>query len=333
MTNVTRSAPWKGISVLLVLIGGQPVAYRLLMRASSVACRFFTPSLLEEKSAKDLMSSPLPSSLDMLSAILRDLQQTNFSSYMDHDALAPCFVANKSRTDALLLTNTTSRALGLPILNMGMPKCGSTTLFQFFQCAGYRATHQDNTDNICMRDAVASGLPPISTCAPKVQAFLQLDTEVPIGYMGVFHVTTKNGTREQKRFRDTRNRDECFFPQVSLLDEIHKDAPNATFLLNFRPIQDWIRSVENWQDMKRRLTLCNIPGFPRGVGSEAGELAQWWCSHVTHVRKFVEQYPSHVLVELDLYDDEKNSNVMAELFQTDPSCWNHANVSPRKGPR
>jgi hypothetical protein len=270
--------------------------------------------------------------MEILHEILQDMQQ-NLNASHHTDPLASCFVANTSRTNELLvLQQQQQRALPLPlptpILNLGMPKCGSTTLYEFFQCAGYNSTHQIVDDTICMRDAVVhNALPPLSTCTPHVQAFLQMDANFPLGF--------KKRVRRKHRpgfMAITTKRDECFYPQISLLDEIHNEAPNATFILNFRPVQDWIRSVRNWFSLQHRMTLCHIPGLPRGVGREALDLMRWWCSHVLHVRKFVEQYPSHALIELDLYQsDTVNARIMSQLFQIDPnasSCWGHANSSP-----
>jgi hypothetical protein len=268
-------------------------------------------------------------SMDILQKILQDMQQNpNVSRYTD--PLASCFVANTSRTEELLLLRRQQNnklPLPTPILNMGMPKSGSTTLYEFFKCAGYNSTHQIIDDTICMRDAAFNELPPLSTCTPHVQAFLQLDANFPMGL--------KKRVRRKHRpgfMVITTKRDDCFYPQISLLDEIHKEAPNATFILNFRPVQDWIRSVGAWFALQQRMTLCHIPGLPRGVGREAEDLMRWWCSHVRHVRKFVEMYPSHALIELDLYqNDTVNGQIMSQLFQNShnsSSCWGHANSSP-----
>jgi len=52
-----------------------------------------------------------------------------------------------------------------------------------------------------------------------------------------------------------------YYPQIELLDELHEEFPNATFIMNFRPIRDWIQSVEHHAMMKFRLGLMNIPGL------------------------------------------------------------------------
>ena len=228
----------------------------------------------------------------------------------------------------------------LPIMNLGMPKTGSTTLFEFLTCAGLRGTHQIlgshvlsghkspiTFEGVCMRDAVNNGLPPIGTCAPNEQFMMQMDSEFPLGF----------GTRT---FVANEHRDECYFPQLELLEEFHREVPNATFIMNFRPIEHWIHSMRKWYGMFARFRVCNLPNKPRGIPQNITddaeftiELKRFLCSHVLHFRQFVQDHPSHKLIELDLYDTNTSSYVMSTLFpnsQTmDPPFWQHANQNPQ----
>jgi hypothetical protein len=54
---------------------------------------------------------------------------------------------------------------------------------------------------------------------------------------------------------------EGWYPQIKVLDELHKESPNSTFVLNFRPIKDWLHSVSKWDGMKYRMSLFEMPGF------------------------------------------------------------------------
>ncbi|KAL3914618.1 MAG: hypothetical protein SGARI_000029, partial [Bacillariaceae sp.] len=201
----------------------------------------------------------------------------------------------------------------LPILNMGMPKTGSTTLAAFFQCVGLNGTHQEivnargekDFEGLCMRDAVNAGLPPIETCSRDQQYMMQLDVDFPIGYAPSRRYT--NGPYISSR------RDECFFPQLSLLEEFHHEVPQATFVMNFRPMQDWVNSMKEWgkPPMIQRFRQCHLPNLPRGIPHDIDNelevmkaMEQFMCSHVLHVRQFVEDHPNHALIELDLYDTD-----------------------------
>lgn len=137
----------------------------------------------------------------------------------------------------------------------------------------------------------------------------------------------------------TRFQDECFFPQLELLETLHDEAPNATFIMNFRPIQDWIKSMKTWSGMVGRFSLCNFPnmrlGIPANRRKPEAALTQFLCSHVLHARHFVEEFPSHALIELDLYDQETVAFVLTSLFPNrnttdEKSCWGHRNARASK---
>ena len=51
------------------------------------------------------------------------------------------------------------------------------------------------------------------------------------------------------------------YPQIQLLDELHEIYPSSTFIINFRPIQDWIRSISNWKSMRTRMAIMDMPGL------------------------------------------------------------------------
>jgi hypothetical protein len=127
------------------------------------------------------------------------------------------------------------------------------------------------------------------------------------------------------------------------LDEIHQEQPHATFVMNFRPVDDWIRSARTYTKMANRWgtpsCISKIPGLVKDQGRAEikgkiltqQEIRNWLCGHVKHVREFVKQYPTHKLIELDLYDTEGSSKVMATLFSANETCWGQSNANMRLG--
>ena len=82
---------------------------------------------------------------------------------------ASCFVPVNSQRFQSKLAN-----FNFPIINVGFPKCGTTTLHSYFLCCGYNSSHWYSESindyiGICLRDAVQVGLPPISTYMLKWQ--------------------------------------------------------------------------------------------------------------------------------------------------------------------
>lgn len=219
----------------------------------------------------------------------------------------------------------------LPALNLGMPKCGTTSQMDFFRCAGYKATHSILKDNshqgLCMRDASRAGLKPLETCTQGTDALTEMDSH------SAFGIPYQLGG-----YKSNAMRDDCFFPQLSLLEQMHEDDPNATFLLAFRPIEDWVDSAMNWADGFgiEEFSTCDLPNSPRGVPDLSlpkedtyAHMAQFICSHVIHVRNFVEAHPTHALIEYDLYDKPTTASFLGQIFPSvktggdSSDCWQH----------
>ena len=249
-------------------------------------------------------------SLLLLQSILDHPQYQNHSRPLNTND--SCYYPNLNVTRDLANRVVQERLrLGLPVLNVGMPKVGSSTLFDFFRCSGWKASHRQNGRKMMLLVAKGDREPLVNSQMGQSDAYLQLDYN--------FH--------------------NCAYPQIQFLDEIHQEFPNATFILNFRPVLDWISSSRQWYRLAQRWGQCRIPGLhctgpPRAIDNnltcQDDDLVLWWCSHVHHIRHFVKEYPSHALIELDLYDNEEASDLMAQLFQGNASCWGHANANVEK---
>ena len=225
---------------------------------------------------------------------------------VDEDIDAPflrreCFVA---RNTTALWRNYSSR----PFINLGFPKMGTSSLDEYFNCGNLTSTHFTCGTGAklygcarCMTQSVRAGLPPLSKCG-TADAYTQMD----------------NGT---------------FFPQVEFLEEIVSGHPDATFVLTFRSMMNWYRSLQNWppnpkfQRMSNRLRWLDIAGFPRGKGANLREFAEWYCSHVMRVRRFVEEYARNELVEINI-EEHNAGQFMEGVFGIDRQCWQRVNANP-----
>ena len=183
----------------------------------------------------------------------------------------------------------------------------------------------------------------------------------------ILYATGKNSAFKAHSYTQLDwNMDQGFYPQISLLDELHELDPNSTFVFNFRPIRDWIRSVSNFNQMRQRFAAFSVPGLQmtprqrkkielifaaRKKAAQSGEkvarmgygtfradrlkdiqLAKWWCGHVLHLREYVREYPSHVLIELDLYNSTESESVLYDLFQTDTDAFQTSKRKPGDAP-
>ena len=112
---------------------------------------------------------------------------------------------------------------------------------------------------------------------------------------------------------------------MEALHEIDAFYPNATLILNLRPIHNWLRSVNNWNDMRERIVRCNISSLPQGVGLFDDELVRWYEEHVEMIKTFVQEHASHRLVTVDIESDNAGKVLHENFPEISASCWKHAN--------
>eukprot|EP01082_Thalassiosira_pseudonana_P006616 g6182.t1 g6182 contig20:1016324-1019061(+) len=232
-----------------------------------------------------------------------DIDESNIitTNRTSHYFNAECFRARANTVPSSLYGK-----LPKPYINLGFPKMGSSSLFSFFRCGGYKSTHfycgkGGEVCAKCIDESVSAGLTPLAKCT---------ESEV--------HTQIDNGVE---------------FPQIEHLEKL-VHGTNATFFLTFRSMEAWYRSLQNWppdpQSMRltNQLKMLNITGFQKGVGKDIWEFSEWFCNHVTRVREIVAQNPSHTLLEVDIEDPNMGER-MENIFRVDKEkqCWKQVNVN------
>lgn len=211
-----------------------------------------------------------------------------------------------------------------PIIVVGMPKAGTSTIHDFFSKSGSRSVHfrtggrigkkkrpySDVSDRIgnCMHNATLAGLPLLKTCG-DFEVWAQIDITDP-----------------------TRKGSHCFYPQITQLQRLHEEAPRATFILNRRNFTSWANSVGRWTDGMGGLAqrLASEPCQPFGPKSaDQQDLIDWHVQQVQRVRQFVRDHPTHALIEVDIEDPDSGLR-MEKAFHINASYWGHANVNNGK---
>ena len=128
---------------------------------------------------------------------------------------------------------------------------------------------------------------------------------------------------------DYTNNDPCVYPQISLLEELYNENPNATFILPFRNVTGWIKSVTNWPTLRLRLNdLCDFTevGIEPKTLMEDKNMAALYCNHVKHVRQFVHDHPSLTLIEFSI-EDQNAGDILERYFGVKASNWGQANAN------
>ena len=158
-----------------------------------------------------------------------------------------CFRARESNTSISLLDS-------LPLINLGFPKMGTSSIHSFFGCAGLSSAHWHCSKGQlcaeCVKDSVSAGAPPLEKCGGS-DVYSELDSAE-------------------------------YFPQIENLESLVRDYQNATFLLTFRSMSKWYHSVTNFHPsplqppLDVRLRLANITNFPSGRGRNQTEFENWF---------------------------------------------------------
>jgi len=199
-----------------------------------------------------------------------------------------------------------------PVFVASLPKSGTTSMWQYFQCGGHSASHQwvkrnDTYAELtgrCVHDNVLLDRPPFSGC-------------------GSAQVFTDTGYAKFAAAAEDEGKPLCYFPSISALDAIYRHYPEATIVMVVRNSSSWYDSMNAWAEgtLLKRWTACNLPHFPsEGTPSRDAAMAfyEW---HTNNVRRFAREHPSLAYVEVQLESDDETGRVLEERIGIPSRCW------------
>lgn len=254
-------------------------------------------------------------------------------------------------TNASPILKIPTLLLPTPIIVMGFPKGGTSSIFSFFQQQGLRSQHW----YCCKKQHhPAQGGPRLM--AGCLLNNLKKGNETNIfngcGNLDVF--SEINGPRKARNHPTIRNKkgyllddgsfdfdgpgERLFFPQRFRIQELHDSYPNATWILNWRDFDPWIDSVMKWGSVELHYQFLNefymqgaIPSIPPSSNLTLVKevMKKIYLEHFDLVRDFVREHPSHALVEVNI-TDKNASMVLAEAFGLNTTAWKHVNKSIKK---
>lgn len=204
------------------------------------------------------------------------------------------------------------------VINVGMPKAGSSSLHAFFRDGSNLTSnhfvcrpHQGHMPcGICFKGQVENKRDPFANCGNHT-VWTQMD----------FHYWKRPG----------------IYPQIEYLDEIYKYAPNATFILTFRNTTAWVNSMTHWAEndpvgsMRKRLDASTFPviNWTKDMGKDNDkDYEQFVCNHVRQIRQFVNDHPTLSLVEYSI-EGTNVGELLASVFPVDPTKYGKKNVNQR----
>ena len=199
----------------------------------------------------------------------------------------------------------------LPIINLGMPKSGTTTLHHLMGCMGLSSAHwgcrsSGSTSKACgchFKVCHEAGEPLLS-CSPGYDSYIQMDI-VEYSF--------------------------CHFPQITGVDNLMTNYPDATFVMTTRSPEKWAHSVYYWRAMARRIAYCELPDpfniDPSSVREEnySDTLSQFYTDHVAFIKAKAAEHGIKLLVVN--IEDPKSVSAFLKKMGAKEECWGHQNAS------
>jgi hypothetical protein len=198
-----------------------------------------------------------------------------------------------------------------PIFVASLPKSGTTSVFQYFNCGGHPASHQwvkyNETSNEqsgkCIRRNVQNNRPPFQNCGSS-------DIFTDTG----FAVYLSGG-----KLPDIPT--DCYYPSIQALDAIYKYYPESTIINVVRDAARWLESMQSWGQgsLLKRWMLCDAPGLPQWHATKEDFIGfyQW---HTQQIRDFAATHPTLVYIEVML-ESSNAGRIMEEAIGIPSRCW------------
>lgn len=198
------------------------------------------------------------------------------------------------------------------LINLGLPKSGTTTLHNALTRAGLKSAHwalenaQGNYDTQSLgnyigyriyRDYLA-GLDPFADLT-EFDALTQMDM-VSDSY--------------------------SFWPQFdhALLQEVRRRHPDCLFVLLTRDPAKLLKSLDHWYDLRRRIALRGAPGLPAPFAQDDAAVMNWISGHFENVRTWFWDDPLFLDVDLD---DPLTPATLAKAIGVPSLNWERQNTT------
>jgi hypothetical protein len=201
----------------------------------------------------------------------------------------------------------------LKIVNLGLPKTGTTTLAKALRRTGYRvADHKikpKQTDNETLHDQYVADL--------LYRGYYE--TGNPCALLTGFDAIT-----EMSMLGD----DKSVWPQMDfgLINAIREHNPGVKFLASNRDSWDVSQSMLAWNNLgTTRLPDNAIPGLPEGYGETSKERVQWIDGHYAHLRALFGGDDD--FLEYDV-TDVAVKDLLSGFLGRPITWWGRANANP-----
>lgn len=202
---------------------------------------------------------------------------------------------------------------GVKLINLGLPKSGTTTLAQALAHAGWcAADHKVRRSQT--KDPLIAG-----TFVARQMYEGYFASGDPLERLGFYDALTEISALKGEV---------SFWPQCdyALLKALRLRHPEMLFVATWRPARDISDSMRRWTNLgSDRLPVGAIPGLPTGFGAKNEERLRWIDGHYAMLRDLFGDDPR--FLQLDMAAPEARAQ-LSEHIHVDLPWWGRANVNP-----
>lgn len=191
----------------------------------------------------------------------------------------------------------------MKLINLGLPKSGTSTLHRALAHAGIRSAHWyiGKKGTLVARRIYRAYF---NGCDP-LRDFKAYDAITQCDFVG---------------------QSASYWPQMDLgvLRSIRSYHPECKFLLLTRNPRKILSSVDTWFDLRERLERLGAPGLPPGVAHRDGAMIRWIETHYANMIAVFGDDPQFHVVDIEARDARAR---ISEVVGTDLNWWGKANAS------
>jgi len=205
--------------------------------------------------------------------------------------------------------------MSIAVVNLGLPKSGTTTLAKALRLAGYRvADHRirgRSTSNPELKGRFVAEL--------LYQGYFETG-DPGAQLQGITAISEMNMLRGDK----------SLWPQMdfALIRALRKHHPGIRFLASRRSPFDMSKSMLAWSNLgSDRLPEGHIPGLPAGFGATSKEREVWIDGHYENLRQMFRG--SDDFLEYDV-SDPGAPDLISGFLDTPLPWWGKLNANPVK---
>ncbi len=195
------------------------------------------------------------------------------------------------------------------IINLGLPKSGTTTLAVALRKAGLKVADWK------LRPWQKAG----KGFVGRLMYEGYFETGNPFKKLSKFHAIAETSVL---------GAGENFWPQTdfALISALRLHHPKAKFLLSYRAPDKQAASMRRWFDLgTERLPNSAVPGLPIGFGDTQEALEKWITGHNAFIQKIFENDPA--LLIFDIEDPDAPNKISAHIG-IDLPWWGKMNANP-----